>query len=129
MVEAVTVIATMYLGPVGGPLYCSTPANPLSFTTQQPIKWIALPVEDYQSGAVACGDLHYLKFADGSTLMARALDAGPFAMYCVKQPDGSCPSIGVDVPGYFWPVNGTSATVEMYNIGRWARERGMYAAH
>lgn len=118
-------LVTMYGGSFeGGPLFCSTPSEPLFFSTDtQP--WIALPIEDFTSGKVMCGDLYYLRFENGQTLMARALDAGPFAMYCVRQVDGSCPSIRMDVPVYFWPVDGISAWVEAYPISQWAREWGM----
>lgn len=111
----------MYAGPVGAPLYCSTPQTPYTFSTDtQP--WIALPLRDYQSGAVECGDLYYLKFENGRTLMARALDAGPLSLYCVEQPDGSCARIGMDVPAHLWPLDGISGWVEMYPISQWARQ-------
>jgi hypothetical protein len=126
-VEAALVIATLYLGPIGSPLYCSTPTNPLVYAPQT-TPWVALPVEDYVSGKVECGDPVYVRFhlSDGTTrsLMARAYDAGPFSRFCVVQPDGSCPHIGVDVPSYWWPVDdGTiSMRAELYPIGQWARE-------
>lgn len=126
--EAIVTIATLYVGPIGADLYCSTPTNPLTFSPSNP-PWVALPVEQFIDGSIACGDLYYLRITllDGTTrsLMARALDAGTFARFCVVQPDGSCPSIGVDIPAYWWPVDvvyTTSAKVEMYPIGRWARE-------
>ena len=123
------IIATMYAAPfVGQPLYCSTPSNPLDYSPSTP-PWVALPVEDYQSGRVWCGDLMLIRFhlSDGTTsiLLARAYDAGPFASYCVRQADGSCPSIGVDVPVYFWPGEGTSAWAEVVDLTAVARERGM----
>ena len=108
------ILATVY-GRVGQPLYCSTPDAPLYYDTTYP-PWLALPIEHYQDGRAQCGDLLYIRFSDGSTLMARAYDAGPFASYCVKQADGSCPSIGLDVPAHLWPVGGLSAWVELYNV-------------
>jgi len=119
-VESLAIIATLYLGPVGAPLYCSTPDNPIAYSPET-TPFVALPVRDYDAGSVQCGDLVYLRFSNGSTLMARALDAGPFSRFCVVQSDGSCPSIGVDVPSYFWPVNGISDQVELYNISAYAR--------
>ena len=124
------VIITMYAAPfIGQPLYCSMPDNPLYYSPSTP-PWIALPVEDYQSGKVQCGDLMYIRFklSDGSTstLMARALDAGPFASYCVRQLDGSCPSIAADVPVYWWPVEGISAWAEVIDLTAEAEKRGMY---
>jgi hypothetical protein len=65
---------------------------------------------------VQCGDLMYLRFSDGDTLQARALDAGPFASYCVMQPDGSCPNIGMDVPAHLWKAKGISGWVEVINL-------------
>jgi len=109
------VLATVYAGRIGQPLYCSTPDAPRYYDTAYS-PWLALPIEHYQDGRVQCGDLLYLRFPDGSTLMARAYDAGPFASYCVRQADGSCPSIGLDVPEHLWPVEDLSAFVEMYNI-------------
>ena len=112
----------MYAGSfVGQPLYCSTPQNPLYYSPET-TPFIALPVEDYQSGAVRCGAPYHIRFADGSTLTARAYDAGPFSRFCVRQADGSCPSIGVDVPVYWWPVEGISGWVEITPITQWARE-------
>ena len=128
--ETALIIATMYAGPfIGQPLYCSTPQNPLTYSPSTP-PWIALPVEDYESGKVWCGKPYYLIFhlPDGSTstLMARAYDAGPFASYCVRQLDGSCPSIAADVPVYWWPVEGISAWAEVIDLTAVAEERGLY---
>jgi len=117
---------TMYTGPVGAPLYCSTPSNPLTyspFTTP----FIALPAKLYQSGAVECGDLYLLRFADGTTITARAYDAGPLSLYCVMQPDGTCPPIYADVPRHLWPVEGISGWVEVSPISQWARKWGLNA--
>ena len=106
-------------------MYCSTPTRPLTFSTTTP-PWVALPVEDYQSGAVQCGDLIHLRFENGATLTARAYDAGPFSRYCVEQPDGSCPSIDLDVPNLHWPAGeDLSAPVEYVNLSQVAREWGM----
>ena len=127
--EAALIIATMYAGPfVGQPLYCSTPDHPLTYSPSTPL-WIALPVEDYESGKVRCGDLMFIRFhlPDGTTttLLARAYDAGPFASYCVMQLDGSCPSIAADVPVYFWPGEGISVWAEVIDLTAEAEKRGM----
>ena len=115
-------LATVYIiAAYGGqPLYCSTPQAPLYYNAETS-PWIALPVEHYQDGSAQCGDLFYIRFPNGSTLMARAYDAGPFASYCVRQAGGSCPSIGVDVPEHLWPVDGLSAWVELYNVSAASR--------
>jgi hypothetical protein len=103
-------------------LFCSTPSNPLYFSPDmQPT--VALPVGDYyRADGVQCGDLYYIRWENGHTLMARAYDAGPFALYCVKQTDGTCPNIGMDVPSLFWPLEGTSGWAAVYPISQWARE-------
>lgn len=127
-----TIIATMYAGPyVGMPLYCSTPQNPLFFDDTTP-SWLALPVEDYVSGAVECGDPYEITFhlPDGTTQtkVLLALDAGPFSKYCVRQADGSCPHIAVDVPLPFWPVElegNISAWVEFADMDPGVGWRGL----
>ena len=127
--ETALVIATLYAGPfVGQPLYCSTPENPLYYSPDT-TPWAAFPVEDYQSGKIHCGDPYVIRFTlpEGRYryVTVRALDAGPFSRYCVLQPDGSCPHIAVDVPAYWWPVEGISAEVEVMPLNRLAREWGM----
>ena len=116
------VLATVYTAALhsGQPLYWSTPQTPICYDITTP-PWIALPAEHYRDGIAQPGDLFYIRFPDGSTLMARALDAGPFASYCVEQPDGSCPDIGMDIPDHLWPVGGLSAWVEVYNVSAAAR--------
>jgi hypothetical protein len=121
---AAITLATMYAGSPGAALYCSTPTEPLIFSAET-TPFLALPVEHYLDGSVQCGDLMYLRFPNGSTLLARALDAGPFASYCVMQPDGSCPNIGMDVPAHLWSVEGISGWVEAVNLSAFAREWGM----
>ena len=120
------VLATFYTAAMygGEPLYCSTPETPLFYDTAL-TPWIAFPDEDYLSGNVQCGDLFYIRFPDGTTLLARALDAGPFASYCVQQADGACPPIGLDVPEHLWPMDERSAFVEVYNVS--AAYRALWA--
>lgn len=118
---ALTVYAEPY---VGRPLFCSTPEVPLYYApTTSP--WVALPFRDYGI-TWQCGDLIYLRFANGDTLMARALDAGPFGAYCVMQPDGECLDIVADMPIY-WTDAKLSMVGEAINISavaRACRERG-----
>ena len=103
---ALTGIATAYAGPyVGGPLYCG------GVYDLQAAPWIALPT----GGAWECGDLVYLRFEDGSTLMARALDAGPLGLYNVQGQ-----AIIADVPAHLAPF-ALSGPVELYNFGEAAR--------
>ena len=62
-------VATWYAGAyVGQPLYCG---GTYAETTAP---WVALPIQDK---TWECGDLIFLRFENGDTLMARALDAGP----------------------------------------------------
>ena len=105
-------IATVYAEPyIGQPLYCGG----LYDVDMSP--WIALPVgTDWQ-----CGDPVRLRFEDGSTLTARAMDAGPFGAFCVKQPDGACLPIIVDIPAHLAPFP-LSGPVELNNLGEAARK-------
>jgi len=111
-----SVIATMYAGAVNAPLFCSTPARPLSFSPHTD-PWVAFPVERYQSGEVQCGDWIVVKFPSGQRLYARAWDAGGFGAYCVRQHDGSCPSIEMGIPSIWWPMGKqTSSFVDYTNL-------------
>jgi len=99
-------IATAYAGPyIGGPLYCGGTydlgADP----------WIALPV----GGDWECGDLVFVRFEDGSTLMARAMDAGPLGQYNVEGR-----AIIADIPAHLAPFK-LSGPIELYNFGKAAR--------
>ena len=105
-------IATAYAGPyVGQPLYCGGTYD------LQADPWIALPLGDDWR----CGDTVRLRFEDGSTLMARAMDTGPFGAFCVRQVDGTCPPIIVDVPAHLAPFK-LSGPVKLYNYGEAARQ-------
>ena len=99
-------IATAYAGPyVGQPLYCG------GVYDVQAEPWIALPV----GGAWECGDLVLVRFEDGSSLMARAMDAGPLGLYNVEgQP------ILADIPAHLAPFD-LSGPIELYNFGEAAR--------
>jgi hypothetical protein len=100
-------IATAYAGPyIGQPLYCG------GVYDLQADPWIAMPIG---GGGWECGDLVYLRFADGSTLMARAMDAGPLSLYNVEgQP------IIADIPAHLAPF-ALSGPIELYNFGEAAR--------
>ena len=99
-------IATAYAGPyVGQPLYCGGTYD------LQADPWIALPLgDDWQ-----CGELAYLRFEDGSTLMARVMDTGPLGQYNVQGQ-----RILADVPAHLAPFK-LSGPVELYRIGEQAR--------
>ncbi len=126
-------VGTTYLAPppqrAPAPLFCSTPDHPLYYDDATP-PWVALPVSaDWQ-----CWDLILVRehLADGTTrsMMAYALDAGPFGDHCVVQADGSCPPIVVDAPTgtALWPGLSSEGHVEVVNLSAVAREcqeRGM----
>jgi hypothetical protein len=69
--------------------------------------WVALPA----GGDWQCGDLIFLRFEDGKTLMAHALDAGPFLYNCVETPDGCLPIVA-DVPAEHWQ-HGTATSARL----------------
>jgi len=105
--------------PHTGALYCG------GYSDTVGVPFVALPVSQYDH-AWQCGDLVYLRLESGDTLMARAMDAGPFGDNCVVQRDGSCAPIAVDVPAAFWPLGEQlSVGVEVYNFGAMAREAGI----
>ena len=111
------VIATWYVAAAGAPLFCGGTYNPSE-------TWVALP----QGGDWECGQLVALHFLDGSVLVARVRDTGPFGAYCVIQPDGSCIRIGVDVPRHAWPREfggKRSAAIWMFNISAEAEKMGL----
>ncbi|MCK5643047.1 MAG: hypothetical protein KAJ19_19725 [Gammaproteobacteria bacterium] len=113
---AVTVYAEPY---IGERLFCSTPQNPLTYD-QATQPWVALPFDKYGIDWL-CGDLILLRTPTGS-IMARALDTGPFGGYCVAQGDGECLKIVADVPIYWatWP--GLFSPGEVINLSAVARE-------
>ena len=84
--------------------------------------WVALPYEtmglDWQ-----LYDLIYMRFENGKSLMARALDAGPFYYHCVETADGCLP-IMADVPAEHWQHGqATSARLSYFaNITEDARK-------
>ena len=112
MVGAGTVYDVPYLG---RPLFCSTLDHPLFYDSATP-PWVALPVGQVWQ----CGDLILVREhrEDGTTrsLVAHVLDAGPFDRFCVRQPDGTCPPIVVDVPRMHATWDALSAQVEVINL-------------
>ena len=119
--DIVLAVATWYLHPfVGRPLFCSTPAQPLTYDAAA-APWIALAIED---DTWRCGDLVILTFANGDVLVATVQDAGPFGDHCVLQLDGTCARIAADVPWHLWPeaLSGDlSAGVRVINVSAEAR--------
>lgn len=89
-------VVTLYVAAVGMPLFCGA-----EYDTATP--WLALPIERYENGEVACGDL-FAVWSDGQLLWLPALDAGPFGAYCVRDGD-RCPAIVADLPEHVfaWP--------------------------
>ena len=120
----ILLVATVYSGPyVGQPLYCDRGEGLIYDEAAAP--WVALPVSEHGI-TWECGDLVYVGGVDANgepwSLLARALDAGPLAGYCVEMPaeEGAmtaplqCVPIGVDVPAPFAPFAGTSARVDRF---------------
>jgi len=124
-------VATVYAGPyVHQPLYCDQGSG-LVYDVGAVEPWVALPASEH-GVSWWCGDLVYLSGVDAEgqpwSLMARALDAGPLAGYCVMVPNQSksgereCVPIGADIPAPFAPFAGMSATVERFvNVSAEAR--------
>ena len=107
-------LATAYTATPAAPLFCGGTFA----TTSAP--FVALPVA-YHGTGWQCGDLVYLRFADGSTLMARARDAGPLSRYHIADAPGV--PIVVDVPAHWAPFR-LSGGVEMYNVSAAVRGAG-----
>lgn len=105
-------VATWYGGIyVGQPL-----ASGEGYYTLDREPWVAL-----DSSALGdfyeWGDLLYLRFDNGTTMMARVWDCGPFSLYNV----GGRPIV-VDVPEHLAPFPGLSCGVEVWNISAMVRE-------
>lgn len=104
-------VATWYGGVyVDGPLYCGGTYAP------ETDPWVALDVA-LEGAFWECGDLVHLRFDDGTSLTARAMDAGPFERYRVGEE-----RIVVDVPEHLAPFAGLSSGVEVLNLSAMARQ-------
>jgi hypothetical protein len=111
----------MYAGQyIGQPLFCSTLDAPLFYDHDSP-PWVALPFGEF-GDTWQCGDLVYVRVQGYPSIMARALDTGPFGDYCVIWGTGECLLIVVDIPLYYATFPGLSARVEVSNISAVARE-------
>ena len=116
---------SIYRGPIGNPLFCATSSEPLYYDQSSP-PWVALPVSQF-GVTWERGDLLLIRPQGASSLMARALDAGPFGDHCIQSAT-ACQPIVVDVPAHLATWEGLSAEVEVVNISAVARackERGM----
>jgi hypothetical protein len=60
--------------------------------------WLALDINWYRTGRVRCGDWFLVHFADGSNMLARALDSGNLADYRVFD---SGLAFVADLPSYW----------------------------
>jgi hypothetical protein len=122
---------TVYAEPyVGRELFCSTLDTPLRYDDLSPL-WVALPYSQYKV-TWNCWDVFLVRehLDDGTTrsLMALALDTGPFGDHCVAQGDGECLPIVIDVPQMHATWDTLSARVEVINlsaVARMCRDRGM----
>ena len=109
---------SIYRGPIGNPLFCATSSEPLYYDQSSP-PWVALPVSQF-GVTWERGDLLLIRPQGASSLMARALDAGPFGDHCIATGD-QCLPIVVDVPAHLATWEGLSAEVEVVNISAVAR--------
>jgi hypothetical protein len=111
--------ATIYAEPyVGQPLYCDR-GEGLIYGPESP-PWVAVDVGEYESGRVRCWDLLYIRFANGETLLAYALDAGYLASHYVEQ-WGTQPIV-LDVPAPLAPFPGLSIPATALNLSTLRRE-------
>ena len=99
-------VLTWYLAATGSPLYCGG-----EYSAHD--AWLAVPVEHYQSGQVACGDL-FAVWADGDLRYLPALDAGPFGAFCVEDGD-TCHPIVADLPRHVYDGPGLSMPAYVVN--------------
>lgn len=109
----VTGAATAYGGPehLGQPLYCDTRSTLIFGRVHTP--FVAVDVSEYHSGRVQCGDWIRIRFANGHTLDAQALDAGYLYRYRVEQWNAP---IVVDIPFEFKRFPGISAPATVINL-------------
>lgn len=111
---------TFYYGDVfeGQPLYCG------GVYAKETGPWLALDVGKYESGQARCGDQFLVEFADGSTMIAVARDAGHLADYTIF--DSGLPFVA-DLPRY-WRNGRPTATGRILNLSaalRAAQQAGM----
>lgn len=92
-------VLTFYSAQEGDLLYCGG-------AYEQSGRWLALPVEAYQSGLAACGDM-FAVWSEGMILYLPARDAGGFGPYCVMD-GGECVDIVADLPEHSFPWQGLS---------------------
>lgn len=105
----VTVAVTMYI-PHTDVLFCG------GLVSQQTGPWVAMPYRDL-GVTWECGDDIGI-WADGELHVYPAKDTGPFGRFCVRQLDGSCPSIAADVPEPWAWFGGTSTLGRVFNMER-----------
>lgn len=109
-----TGVATYYTDEYTGPLYCDR-GEGLTFSRETE-PWVAVADWMYQTGLIKCHDLLLITFEDGTTLSAKALDAGPFSKYWVE--DFKNLPIIVDIPEHLWPFKTMSGIVKVLNLER-----------
>ena len=79
---------TMYTGTIGAPLFCGGTYDPAQ-------SWVAW---DFAVNGGQCDDIIRITTLDGTVYEEPARDSGKFGHHCVRQLDGTCPRIAVDVP-------------------------------
>ena len=126
MIIILTGIAAVYGPYPGRRLFCDQGNGLVYDDLRGP--WVAVDPDEYRSGRVHCGDWLWLTTADGHSLLAQALDAGP--LYAHRIDDWPGQQIVVDVPMHLatWPLTwggNTSTPVQVENLS--ARERALVA--
>ena len=107
-------VATVYTAErfAGRPLFCDNFDGKSHVYDARAAPWAAVDVGLYRSGAVSCGDELLILFEGGRRLRVRALDAGTFEGYWVK--DWPELPIVVDLPEHLMGVG--SARVMWWNL-------------
>ena len=106
----IVVAITMYTATIGvDPLYCGRYYGDVG------VAW------DFAENGGRCGDTIEIRTLDGEIYRFPALDSGAFGRHCVRQLDGSCPRIAVDVPHHLAWFDGLSTLAHVENISERAR--------
>lgn len=101
------VVVTVYVAPVGTPLYCDRGQG---LVYGDGYEWIAW---DFAVHGGQCGDTITV-WSGGVMRQFQALDSGAFGRYCVEW-DGECLPIAADIPRHAAWFDGLSARATVVN--------------
>ena len=110
MILFTVVVVTMYVAPIGAPLYCDR-GNGLVYDENS--EWVAW---DFKELGGKCGDWIDI-YSNGVRRQYRAWDSGPFSHHCVIIGD-TCPRIMVDIPKHVAWFPGLSLQVD--SVRNWS---------